>query len=58
MILRSKIVAVAPAVPVAKATPLGCSDSGKQGPRVECLHYTESVWTDMRQLGLRNAVGE
>jgi len=28
-------------------------DSGKSGPKAECLAYIKEVWTDMRPLSLR-----
>ncbi len=39
--------------PMDKAIPPGWSAVGKQGPKSECLHYIEEVWTDMRPLSLR-----
>jgi MbtH protein len=33
--------------------PLGWSDTGKNGPKAECLDYVREVWTDMRPLSLR-----
>jgi MbtH protein len=38
--------------------PAGWSDAGKGGTREECLAYVEEVWTDMRPLSLRRAMGE
>lgn len=38
--------------------PAGWSDAGRAGSREECLAYIEEVWTDMRPLSLRRAMGE
>lgn len=38
--------------------PKGWSDAGKSGPKGECLAFIEEVWTDMRPLSLRRAMGE
>ena len=40
------------------APPAGWSDVGRVGSREECLAYIEEVWTDMRPLSLRRAMGE
>ncbi len=40
--------------PVYKDLPLGWRDTGKQGPRAECLAYIEERWTDMRPASLRH----
>jgi len=39
--------------PEYKSIPLGWKDTGKSGPKSECLAYIEKVWTDMRPLSLR-----
>jgi MbtH protein len=31
----------------------GWRDTGKEGPKAECLAFIEEVWTDMRPLSLR-----
>ena len=41
-----------------RETPPGWRDVGKQGPKEECLAYIEEVWTDMRPLSLRKAMGD
>jgi MbtH protein len=33
--------------------PPGWRDTGKCGPKAECLAYISEVWTDMRPLSLR-----
>lgn len=33
--------------------PGGWRDTGKSGPKDECLAYVREVWTDMRPLSLR-----
>jgi MbtH protein len=38
--------------------PAGWSDAGKGGSKEECLAFIEEVWTDMRPLSLRRAMGE
>lgn len=38
--------------------PLGWYDTGKSGPKAECLSYIETVWTDMRPLSLRKKMDE
>ena len=39
--------------PSFKQIPAGWKDTGKQGPKQECLDYVNDVWTDMRPLSLR-----
>jgi len=39
--------------PSERALPPGWTDSGKRGPKSECLSYINEVWTDMRPLSLR-----
>jgi len=41
-----------------KANAPGWNDVGKSGPKAECLEYINEVWTDMRPLSLRRAMGE
>ena len=38
--------------------PAGWADAGKEGSKAECLAFVEEVWTDMRPLSLRRAMGE
>ena len=38
--------------------PAGWSDAGKEGSKEHCLAFIEEVWTDMRPLSLRRAMGE
>jgi MbtH protein len=38
--------------------PPGWTDAGKTGTKEECLVHVEQVWTDMRPLSLRKAMGE
>jgi len=42
--------------PAYRPNPLGWSDAGKSGTKVECLNYIKEVWTDMRPLSLRKAM--
>ncbi|HLO77640.1 MAG TPA: MbtH family NRPS accessory protein [Magnetospirillum sp.] len=37
--------------------PAGWTQVGPTGERQACLDYIESVWTDMRPLSLRKAMG-
>jgi MbtH protein len=39
--------------PADRQNPLGWRDTGKRGPKTECLAYIREVWTDMRPLSLR-----
>ena len=39
--------------PADRDNPLGWTDTGKVGPKAECLDYIKEVWTDMRPLSLR-----
>jgi MbtH protein len=39
--------------PAWKDIPAGWKDTGKQGPKADCLAYIKEVWTDMRPLSLR-----
>jgi MbtH protein len=38
--------------------PDGWRPAGREGTRDECLDFIEEVWTDMRPLSLRRAMGE
>ena len=44
--------------PEYKEMPLGWRDTGKTGPKAECLAYIKEVWTDMRPLSLRQKMEE
>jgi len=37
--------------------PLGWKEVGKQGTKQECLDYIREVWTDIRPLSIRKAMG-
>lgn len=39
--------------PTHREIPGGWSDTGKSGPKADCLEYIKEVWTDMRPLSLR-----
>lgn len=39
--------------PVHREVPGGWRPVGKTGPKADCLHYVNEVWTDMRPLSLR-----
>lgn len=36
----------------------GWVDTGKSGPKADCLAHIKEVWTDMRPLSLRVTMGE
>lgn len=38
--------------------PLGWREEGRRGTREECLAHIEEVWTDMRPLSVRRAMGD
>jgi MbtH protein len=40
------------------AVPAGWRAAGKVGSKQECLDYVRAVWTDMRPLSLRKAMGQ
>jgi MbtH protein len=40
------------------AVPTGWRAVGKVGSKQECLDYVRAVWTDMRPLSLRKAMGQ
>jgi MbtH protein len=44
--------------PASREAPLGWRDAGKQGLKSECMAYIQEVWTDMRPLSLRKAMGD
>lgn len=44
--------------PADRKNPLGWKDTGKVGPKAECLEYIKEVWTDMRPLSLRKQMEE
>ncbi len=44
--------------PAHKQLPLGWTAVGKTGSKSECLDHIEVVWTDMRPLSVRRAMGD
>ena len=44
--------------PSYKAIPAGWRAEGKRGNKADCLAHIDQVWTDMRPLSLRRALGE
>ena len=44
--------------PASRKPPAGWREVGKVGSKAECLEHVEAVWTDMRPLSLRKAMGE
>jgi MbtH protein len=44
--------------PADRENPLGWWDTGKSGPKPECLAYIKEVWADMRPLSLRQKTAE
>ena len=42
--------------PADKHNPLGWADTGKAGPKQECLDHIQEIWNDMRPLSLRQKV--
>jgi MbtH protein len=44
--------------PADRELPPGWRAVGPRGYKAECLAYIEQVWTDMRPLSLRRALGE
>ena len=44
--------------PVDRPTAPGWIDAGKTGSRTTCLDYIRDVWTDMRPLSVRKAMGD
>jgi MbtH protein len=45
-------------LPEGRPLPAGWREAGKRGPKADCLAYVDEVWTDMRPLSLRRAMGE
>ena len=43
--------------PVDRDLPAGWSTVGVSGPKAVCLDHIKQVWTDMRPLSLRRAMG-
>lgn len=43
--------------PEARPLPAGWRDAGTRGSKESCLAYVQEVWTDMRPLSLRGAMG-
>ena len=39
--------------PADRENPRGWRDTGRTGPKTQCLAYIEEVWTDMRPLSVR-----
>ena len=44
--------------PAEREMPLGWKAVGKTGSKDECLAHIDEIWTDMRPLSLRRAMGE
>jgi MbtH protein len=44
--------------PSYKTIPAGWRAEGRRGNKAECLAHIDAVWTDMRPLSLRRALGE
>lgn len=44
--------------PLDRELPLGWKSEGTNGTKQECLDHIEAIWTDMRPLSLRKAMGE
>jgi MbtH protein len=44
--------------PSYKTIPAGWRAEGKRGNKADCLAHIDAVWTDMRPLSLRRALGE
>ena len=44
--------------PADRENALGWNDTGKSGPKQECLAFISEVWTDMRPLSLRKKMEE
>lgn len=43
--------------PAGRDVPAGWNEAGVSGTKEECLAYISEVWTDMRPLSLRKAMG-
>jgi len=44
--------------PAYKTVPDGWKETGKRGLKEDCLANIQEVWTDMRPLSLRQAMGD
>ncbi|MFJ5101068.1 MbtH family protein [Streptomyces sp. NPDC088554] len=44
--------------PSGREIAIGWKAQGKTGTKAECMEYIKEVWTDMRPLSLRRAMGE
>ena len=44
--------------PADREIPYGWRAEGKEGLKAECLAHIQEVWTDMRPLSLRKAMGD
>lgn len=44
--------------PNGRENALGWKDEGTSGTKQECLDHIKEVWTDMRPLSLRTAMGQ
>ncbi len=44
--------------PATRALPQGWRPEGFRGSREDCLAHINQIWTDMRPLSLRRAMGE
>ena len=44
--------------PADRENPAGWNDEGTKGTKDECMAHIQKVWTDMRPLSLRQAMGE
>jgi MbtH protein len=44
--------------PADRENPPGWKDAGKSGSKADCMAWIQEVWTDMRPLSLRQAMGE
>lgn len=41
-----------------RENPPGWTDAGRSGSKAECMAWIQEIWTDMRPLSLRKAMGE
>ena len=44
--------------PADRENPPGWNDTGTSGTKQQCMDYIQQVWSDMRPLSLRKAMGE
>jgi MbtH protein len=44
--------------PAHRENAAGWRDEGKQGSKAECLEHIQEIWTDLRPLSLRKAMGQ